>query len=192
MNALTTDRDADATDALAGRLADAVQRHRDEIVALSMAIHANPEPGFEERAASKLVADTLAAHGYAVERPAGGIETAIRARLRGGAGAGPTIAILAEYDALRGLGHGCGHNLISAAAVGAAIALAEARDALPGEIVFLGTPAEEDLEGKQLMLDAGLFEGVDAAKKITTSKPKRRKGTFADDIAVTFPPKKAK
>ena len=90
-----------------------------------MAIHGNPEPGFEERAASTLVAETLARHGYAVERPAGSLETAIRARLRGGVGEGPVVAILAEYDALRGLGHGCGHNLISAAGVGAAIALAE-------------------------------------------------------------------
>ncbi len=151
------------------RIAAAVRDRRDEIVALSMAIHANPEPGFEEHAASALVAEMLARHGYAVERPAGGIETAIRARLKGDAGEGPTIGILAEYDALRGLGHGCGHNLISAAGVGAAIALAAVRDELPGEVVFLGTPAEEDLEGKQRMLDAGLFEGVEASMMIHAS-----------------------
>ncbi len=160
---------------LAARIADAVRANRDEIVALSLAIHANPEPGFEERAASKLIAETLARHGYSVERPAGSVETAIRARLCGGvsgreaSGGGPTIAILAEYDALRGLGHGCGHNLISAAGVGAAIALAAVRDDLPGEIVLLGTPAEEDLAGKQLMLDDGLFAGVDAAMMIHAS-----------------------
>jgi len=172
---------------LAARIADAVRANRDEIVALSLAIHRNPEPGFEERAASRLVADTLARHGYTVERPAGSVETAIRARLAGGRAVGgapsgpgtqsgpgatrrgPTIAILAEYDALRGLGHGCGHNLISAAGVGAAIALAAARDDLPGDIIFLGTPAEEDLEGKQRMLDDGLFAGVDAAMMIHAS-----------------------
>jgi amidohydrolase len=109
-----------------------------------------------------------------VERPAGSVETAVRGRLTGaggdgGDGGGPTIAILAEYDALRGLGHGCGHNLIAAAGVGAAIALAAVRDRLPGHIVFLGTPAEEDLEGKQRMLDDGLFEGVDAAMMIHAS-----------------------
>jgi amidohydrolase len=154
---------------LVARLADAVRTNRDEIVALSHAIHANPEPGFEEHAASRLVAETLARHGYAVERPAGSVATAIRARLRGGSGSGPTIAILAEYDALRGLGHGCGHNLISAAGVGAAIALAAVREDLPGEIVFFGTPAEEDLAGKQVMLDDGLFAGVDAAMMIHAS-----------------------
>ena len=153
---------------LADRLAEAVRGNRDELVGLSMAIHANPEPGFEERAASKLVADTLIRHGFELERP-GSVETAIRARLRGGAGSGPTIAILAEYDALRGLGHGCGHNLIAAAGVGAAMALASATSELPGEIVFLGTPAEEDLEGKQRMLDDGLFEGMDAAMMIHAS-----------------------
>jgi amidohydrolase len=104
-----------------------------------------------------------------VERPAGGIETAIRARLRGGAGDGPRIAILAEYDALRGLGHGCGHNLISTAGVGAAMALAAVAPDLPCEIMFLGTPAEEDLAGKQLLIDAGLFEGVEAAMMIHAS-----------------------
>jgi amidohydrolase len=155
--------------ALGRRLADAVEANRAEIVALSGAIHANPEPGFEERAASEAIAAVLARHGYAVEHPAGSLATAIRARLRGGAGDGPTIAILAEYDALRGLGHGCGHNLISAAGVGAAIALAAIRDELPGEVVFLGTPAEEDLAGKQVMLDDGLFEGVDAAMMIHAS-----------------------
>jgi amidohydrolase len=156
-------------DPITDRLADAVSANREELLALSAAIHGNPEPGFEEHAASALVAETLARRGFAVERPAGGIETAIRARLRGGAGDGPTIAILAEYDALRGLGHGCGHNLISAAGVGAALALASVADALPGEIVFLGTPAEEDLAGKQPMIDAGLFEAVDAAMMIHAS-----------------------
>lgn len=152
----------------AARLADAVQAHRVEILDLSHRIHADPEPGFEEHRASAFVAETLARHGYAVERPAGSISTAIRARLTG-TRPGPTVAILAEYDSLRGLGHGCGHNLISAAGVGAAIALAAARDDLPGTVVFLGTPAEEDLAGKQPMLDDGLFEGVDAAMMIYAS-----------------------
>ena len=148
------------------RLAAAVQANRAEILDLSRRIHENPEPGFEERQASTWVAETLTRHGYEVERPAGSLDTAVRGRLRGGAGDGPTIAILAEYDALRGLGHGCGHNLISAAAVGAAIALAAVRDSLPGSVVFLGTPAEEDLAGKQVMIDDGLFAGIDAAMMV--------------------------
>src|SRR3972149_5612611 len=75
----------------------------------------------------------------------------------------PRAGILAEYDALPGLGHGCGHNTMAASGVGAAIALAAVAPELAGEIVFLGTPAEERGSGKQFMLDDGLFEGLDAA-----------------------------
>ena len=85
-----------------------------------------------------------------MEHPAGSLATAIRATRRGGrAGDGPRIGILAEYDALPGLGHGCGHNTMAASGVGAAIALAAIADELPGEIVFLGTPAEERGSGKE-------------------------------------------
>jgi amidohydrolase len=156
-------------DSLTDRLADAVRGNRDEIVALSHAIHEKPEIGFEEHAASALVAETLARHGFEVQYPAGSLPTAIRATLDGGAGSGPTVAIIAEYDALAGLGHGCGHNLISAAAVGAAIALSSVAADLPGRIVFVGTPAEEFLAGKQITIDDGLFEGVDAAMMVHAS-----------------------
>ncbi len=147
-----------------GRLADAVEAARSEILDLSRRIHANPEPAFEEVKAAGWVAEILARHGYQVEHPAGRLRTAVRAIRRGGrAGAGPRIGILAEYDALPGLGHGCGHNTMAASGVGAAIALAALADELPGEIVFLGTPAEERGSGKQIMIDDGLFEGLDAA-----------------------------
>lgn len=146
------------------RVAGAVEAARAEIIDLSHRIHANPEPAFEERQAATWIAETLRRHGYAVEHPAGSLETAIRATRRGGrGGAGPHIGILAEYDALPGLGHGCGHNTMAASGVGAAIALAAVADELPGEIVFLGTPAEERGSGKQIMIDDGLFEGIDAA-----------------------------
>ena len=151
---------ADAKTAVAA----AVDAVRDELIDLSHRIHANPEPAFEEHQAAAWIAEILAAHGFAVERPAGRLETAIRARLAGGKGeTGPRIGILAEYDALPGLGHGCGHNTMAASGVGAAIALAAVRDAFAGEIVFLGTPAEERGSGKQFMLDDGLFDGLDAA-----------------------------
>jgi amidohydrolase len=106
----------------------------------------------------------IAHHGYAVEHPAGSLATAVRGRLAGGRGGdGPRIGILAEYDALPGLGHGCGHNTMAASGVGAAIALAAVRDAFAGEIVFLGTPAEERGSGKAIMIEDGLFQGLDAA-----------------------------
>jgi amidohydrolase len=146
------------------RLAAAVEAHRTEIVELSHRIHANPEPAFEEHRAATWVAETIARHGFAVEHPAGRLATAVRGVLRGGRGGdGPRIGVLAEYDALPGLGHGCGHNTMAASGVGAAIALASIADELRGEIVFLGTPAEERGSGKQFMLDDGLFDGLDAA-----------------------------
>lgn len=146
------------------RLAAAVEAARGEILDLSHRIHANPEPAFEEVQAATWVAETLRAHGFTVEHPAGRLATAVRATLAGGRGGdGPRIGILAEYDALPGLGHGCGHNTMAASGVGAAIALAAVADELPGEIVFLGTPAEERGSGKQFMIDDGLFEDLDAA-----------------------------
>jgi amidohydrolase len=146
------------------RIAAAVAAARGEILGLSHRIHANPEPAFEEHQAAAWCAEVLAAHGFAVELPAGRLATAIRATRAGGRGGpSPRIGILAEYDALPGLGHGCGHNTMAASGVGAAIALAAIADELPGEIVFLGTPAEERGSGKQFMIDDGLFEGIDAA-----------------------------
>ena len=146
------------------RLAAAVEAARGEILDLSHRIHAHPEPAFEEVQASAWVAEALRGHGFTVEHPAGTLATAVRAMRRGGGGTdGPRIGILAEYDALPGLGHGCGHNTMAASGVGAAIALASIADELAGEIVFLGTPAEERGSGKQIMIDDGLFAGIDAA-----------------------------
>ena len=158
------------------RLADAVLAARDEIIELSHRIHAHPETAFEEVEASAWVAETLRRHGFAVEHPAGSLATAIRATRKGVGspedgpsgdaredGDGPRIGILAEYDALPGLGHGCGHNTMAASGVGAAIALAALADELPGEIVFFGTPAEERGSGKAVMIAEGLFDGIDAA-----------------------------
>jgi amidohydrolase len=145
------------------RIAAAVDGSRDEILDLSHRIHAHPEAAFEEERAASWIAESLRGHGFAVDHPAGSLATAIRATRPGGGGAGPRIGILAEYDALPGLGHGCGHNTMAASGVGAAIALASVAEGLPGEIVFLGTPAEERGSGKKTMIDDGLFDGLDAA-----------------------------
>jgi amidohydrolase len=164
MDPLTPARPAEPFADVKARAAAAVEAAREEILELSHRIHANPEPAFEEHQAAAWVAEVLARHGYAVEHPAGSLATAVRGRLAGGRGAdGPRIGVLGEYDALPGLGHGCGHNTMAASGVGAAIALAAVRDAFAGEIVFLGTPAEERGSGKAFMLEDGLFEGLDAA-----------------------------
>jgi amidohydrolase len=161
---LTLTRPAEPFSEAKARLAAAVDDARDEILDLSHRIHANPEVAFEEHQAAGWVAEVLQRHGFAVQHPAGRLATAIRAARPGGrGGAGPRIGILAEYDALPGLGHGCGHNTMAASGVGAAIALASIADELPGEIVFFGTPAEERGSGKQYMIEDGLFEGIDAA-----------------------------
>ncbi len=144
--------------------AAAVEAARDELLDLSHRIHAHPEPAFEEVQAAAWCAEVIARHGFAVEHPVGSLATAVRGRLSGGKGAeGPRIGILAEYDALPGLGHGCGHNTMASSGVGAAVALAATRDQWAGEVVFLGTPAEERGSGKEIMLRDGLFEGLDAA-----------------------------
>ena len=161
---LTRTRPAEPNSEAKARLAATVEGARDEILELSHRIHANPEVAFEERQAAGWVVEALARHGFVVEHPAGRLATAIRATRPGGrGGAGPRIGILAEYDALPGLGHGCGHNTMAASGVGAAIALAAIADELPGEIVFFGTPAEERGSGKQYMIEDGLFDGIDAA-----------------------------
>jgi amidohydrolase len=161
---LTAVRPAEPFADLKASAAEAVEAARDEILDLSHRIHAHPEPAFEEHLAAAWIAEVIARHGYAVEHPVGSLATAVRGRLAGGLGAdGPRIGVLAEYDALPGLGHGCGHNTMAASGVGAAIALAAVRDRWAGEVVFLGTPAEERGSGKAIMIRDGLFEGLDAA-----------------------------
>jgi amidohydrolase len=145
---------------LASAIDGAVDASGDELAALSARIHDHPELRFEEHKASAWLADFVASRGHAVERGVAGMPTAFRARVGSGM---PRVAILAEYDALPGVGHACGHNLIAAAAVGAFVAAATVARAVGGEVILLGTPAEEGGGGKIAMLEAGTFEGIDAA-----------------------------
>jgi len=152
-------------DALKRRVAAAVERLGDELTALSLDIHAHPELAFEETHAADRVGRFLTEQGFKVEAGVGGIPTAFRASLE--TGPGPTLAILCEYDALPGVGHACGHNVIAAAGAGAGAALMAARDGLPsGRVVVIGTPAEERGGGKGCLVEAGLFRDVDAAMMI--------------------------
>jgi len=132
-----------------------------ELSSLSRRIHANPELRFEETRAAAWLTELVASRGHSVERGVAGMPTAFRARA--GKAGGPRVAILAEYDALPEIGHACGHNLIATAAVGAFVAAAPLAEKLGGEVVLLGTPAEEGGGGKIKMIDAGVFEGIDAA-----------------------------
>ncbi len=129
---------------------------------LALRIHAHPETGFEEHQAVEWVSEALARRGYAVERGVAEIPTAIVARAPGAA-PGPTVGLVAEYDALAGLGHACGHNLMAAGVMAAAAALRTVLPDLSGTVAYFGTPAEEVGAGKVLMLERGAFSGVDVA-----------------------------
>jgi amidohydrolase len=149
------------------KIAQAVDRLADDLERLSHRIHAHPELCYHEEQAAAWLAEFLEQQGVQVERGVGGLPTAFRASIPG-QGPGPTIAILAEYDALPNIGHACGHNVIATAGTGAGAALAVALGSLPfaGRIQVIGTPAEEGGAGKVKLLDAGVFQGVDAAMMI--------------------------
>jgi amidohydrolase len=143
------------------RAAARIDECADGLDALALAIHDRPELAFQERFASTALADYLRGQGLPVTRGAGGLETAFVAETKNGGG--PTIAICAEYDALPGIGHGCGHNLIAASGVGAYLGVAAVAKELKGAVRLIGTPAEEGGAGKVKLHAAGVFDGVDAA-----------------------------
>jgi len=140
---------------------DAVSADARDLVTLAANLHANPELRFEEVKAAAWIAELVASRNITVEKGLGGMPTSLRARA--GTAGGPRVAILAEYDALPEIGHACGHNLIAAGAVGAFLAAARVAERAGGEVVLLGTPAEEGGGGKIKLIDAGAFEGLDAA-----------------------------
>ncbi|MBK0421757.1 M20 family metallopeptidase [Leucobacter sp. CSA2] len=133
-----------------------------QLVDLSNALHADPELGWQEHRSSAAVAAVLAANGFVIEQPYLGLPTAFRA-VSGAADPRFTVGFLAEYDALPGLGHACGHNLISAMSVGGAIALAAVADELGIAVELIGTPAEEGGGGKIELLERGAFQNLDFA-----------------------------
>jgi amidohydrolase len=162
----------------------AIDEARDELVELSRKIQANPEIAYEEVRAAWWVGDALEGHGFEVQRGLGGLETAFEASLNGKS-SGPVIALIAEYDALPGVGHGCGHSLIAAGAVGAAIGLRSAMPRLDGTLKVFGTPAEEctfEPGGKIQLLDRDALDGVDACLMF---HPWTATQLVSSDLAVT-------
>ncbi len=139
---------------------DVVRRRGADLVELSHAIHAEPELAFAEHRSCAKAQTLVAERGFEITAAAGGLDTAFRADF----GSGPlVVGVCAEYDALPEIGHACGHNIIAASAVGAALALAEVADDLGLTVALLGTPAEEAGGGKALLLEAGVFDDVAVA-----------------------------
>lgn len=142
----------------------AIQDQEKVLRHLALFILGHPELGYDEHQASQCLADTLSRHGFQASLGLGNLPTAFRAAR--GFGKGATVAFLAEYDALPHVGHGCGHNLIGPAAVGAAIGVSVLFPQIRGTVCVIGTPAEEFLgqvEGKLRLLEAGAFEDIDVA-----------------------------
>ncbi|MBI3214167.1 MAG: M20 family metallopeptidase [Mycobacterium sp.] len=145
------------------RVQDAVDARRGDLVELSHAIHAEPELAFAEHRSAAKTRALVAERGFEITDNVAGLDTAFAASFGSGA---LVIGVCAEYDALPEIGHACGHNIIAASAVGAALALAEVADELDMTVMLLGTPAEEAGGGKALMLKAGVFDGIAASVMI--------------------------
>ena len=146
------------------RACDEIDRLAPELLDVSHRIHARPELCFEEHHAHDLLTEVLSDHGLAVQRRAYGLDTAFEARA--GDGNGPLVAVVCEYDALPGIGHACGHNIIAASGLGAGLALAALAGEAGGRVAVMGTPAEEGGGGKEIMLRAGAFSDADAAMMV--------------------------
>lgn len=163
MTAASVQEPAQASANVRALLTESVAAASDRLISLSHRLHAEPETAWEEEKAARWTASLLDDFGFTVTPGVCELPTAFAATI----GSGPLhVALCAEYDALPGLGHACGHNLIAASAVGAAAALARVADDLGLTVTVLGTPAEEGGGGKILMLERGAFEGVDVAMMV--------------------------
>jgi amidohydrolase len=141
-----------------------IDARANDLVSISHQLHAKPETNFEEHFAHQILTDYIADSKVKVTRKAFDLDTAFDVRIKGGSG--PTVAVLCEYDALPGIGHACGHNIIATAGLGAGLALSAVAEQCGGNLVLMGTPAEEGGGGKIEMARKGAFAGIDAAMMI--------------------------
>lgn len=147
-----------------------------ELNALSLEIYNNPELGYEEFVACKLHTDILRKHGFTVEENFSGVETGFKAVYKGQK-EGLTVAYMAEYDALPGIGHGCGHNLLGTVSTGAGIVLKHIIDEIGGTVIVFGTPAEETSGAKVTYVENNEFDGVDIAMMAHPASEYTKSGT---------------
>lgn len=152
-------------DAIKQAIIDQLAAISPELLEMSHDIHEHPELGMEEYHAIAAIRAELEKHGFEITDRYCGLDTALKATVTG-KGEGPHIAFLAEFDALPGIGHGCGHNVIATCAVGAAIGLSKVMDRFCGRVSLIATPGEESGGGKAIMVDRGGFDDVDFALMI--------------------------
>lgn len=164
---------------LKDRIARFLDSIRDEVFEVADEIYNNPELGNQEFKASGLLKDKIAKYGFQVDEVEG-LPTAFVARKKG-VRPGCRVAFLAEYDALPEIGHACGHNLIAAASFGAAAALGSLGEELPGEVLFIGCPAEETNGAKVILVEKGIFDQVDAAMMV---HPGNRTSVYSTSLAM--------
>lgn len=172
---------------------NAIDGLKEELVQLSHSIHANPELSLTEYKSSAYIARALHKQGFNIEMGVGGLATAFMAT-KNGIGPGPHVAFLAEYDALPGIGHACGHNVIAACAVGAFLGASSMMNDLPGAVSIIGTPGEEADGGKIILLEAGVFDNVDFALMMHPSSGRSlvgRGGRAATTVEINFRGKSA-
>ncbi|NWL26335.1 amidohydrolase [Paenarthrobacter ureafaciens] len=176
-----------APEPIARNITSTVESLSTDLRELSHGIHSIAEVGFEERLSVAFAAEFLRYRGFPVQVGRYGLRTSLRAEAGSGS---PKVAVLAEYDALPGVGHGCGHNVICAAAVGAFLGVAGQVEELGGSVVLLGTPAEENGNGKELLARAGAFDDIDAAVMLHPFTGEYEVASFASlavrDVEVTY------
>ncbi|MFE4198646.1 amidohydrolase [Paenarthrobacter sp. NPDC056912] len=176
-----------APESVARNITGTIEDLSTDLQELSHGIHGIAEVGFEERLSVAFAAEFLRYRGYPVQVGRYGLRTSLRAEAGSGS---PKVAVLAEYDALPGVGHGCGHNVICAAAVGAFLGVAAQVQELGGSVVLIGTPAEENGNGKELLARAGAFDDIDAVVMLHPFTGEYEVASFASlavrDVEVTF------
>jgi len=159
---------------LRSRIVEETERLEERLTSMSDAFYHHPETAFHEHETSASLQHFLTERGFTVESGIAGLETAFRATWGTGK---PSVALLAEMDALPGIGHGCGHNIIGPASAGAAAVLSKVLPENSGTVIVIGTPAEEEGSGKIALLKAGIFRDIDCAMMIhPSSKRKVTKG----------------
>ena len=149
-------------DAVKRKIIAEIDQKKPDLSKINKDIFENPEINYEEKFAARYLAEYLESNGFSIKKNIAGLSTAFEAT-RKGKGAGPVIAIIAEYDALPGIGHACGHSMIAASSCVAAAAIRAVAPNFPGTLKVIGTPAEEGGGGKVVMIKKKIFDGIDAA-----------------------------